>query len=209
MEHFKKLNSLDVNGHTEKKNGLTYLSWAWAWAEIKKIYPDATYKILKNADNLPMFGNEKNGYMCYTEITLDGMTYEMWLPIMDFKNKSILQPTTFDINKTVMRCLTKNLAMFGLGLYIYAGEDMPEELTSEKIDTAKTEPKKEELITQEQVKALHTLITKTGTDPEKIKEHYKVASSKELTKKQAAEVIDRLSKKVEEAEQTNTQEETK
>lgn len=193
MEHFKKLNGLDVNGHTEKKNGLTYLSWAWAWAEVKKIYPDATYKILKNSENMPMFGNEKNGYMCYTEITLEGMTYEMWLPIMDFKNKSILQPTTFDINKTVMRCLTKNLAMFGLGLYIYAGEDMPEELPG-----GKTEPKKEELITPEQVKALHTLITKTGTDPEKIKEHYKVSSSKELTKKQAAEVIDRLSKKAEE-----------
>ena len=127
MEHFKKLNLLDVNAHVEKKNGLSYLSWAWAWATVKKEYPEATYKVIKDDSGKAYFGDDKTGYMVYTEVTIEGMTHEMWLPVMDFKNKSILQPTTFDINKAIMRCLTKNLAMFGVGLYIYAGEDLPED----------------------------------------------------------------------------------
>ena len=110
----------------EKKGNLSYLSWAFAWAEFKKIYPEATYKV-DSFDGLFCSGNEKMGYMVRTEVTADGLTYEMWLPVMDSRNKSILTPTSYDVNKAVMRCLTKNLAMFGLGLYIYAGEDLPDD----------------------------------------------------------------------------------
>lgn len=140
---FQKLSALNVNDHTESKNGLTYLSWAWAWAETVKLYPDATYEIVKY-DGRPYYFDPLTGYMVYTRVTIDGDTREMWLPVMDsgnnamkaepyevvnrFGKKTTVKPATmFDVNKTIMRCLTKNLAMFGLGLYIYAGEDLPEE----------------------------------------------------------------------------------
>lgn len=123
---FNDLYEINVNEKTEQKGGLTYLSWAWAWAEVKKRCPDATYKILRDENGLPYFKEQDVGYMCMTEVTIDGETLMMWLPVMDYKNRAMMNPTMFDINKTIMRCLTKNLGMFGLGLYIYAGEDLPE-----------------------------------------------------------------------------------
>ena len=127
-ELFEQLYGLDVNSKTEKKNGLTYLSWAWAWAEFKKACPDATYEIVKQANGLPYAYDANTGYMVYTRVTAAGVTHEMWLPVMDHRNKALQvgQATMFEINKAIMRCLTKNLAMFGLGLYIYAGEDLPD-----------------------------------------------------------------------------------
>ena len=157
---FEILNALNVNDHTETKDTgkvkLTYLSWAWAWAEVKKIYPDAKYEIIK-FNGLPYVFDEKTGYMVYTTVTIDGITHEMWLPVMDGNNRAMLdQPyevktkygsftvqkaTMFDVNKAIMRCLTKNLAMFGLGLYIYAGEDLPE-ASDEEISTPAPAQKK-------------------------------------------------------------------
>jgi len=135
LSTFEKLSAINVNKFVEKKNGLTYLSWAFAWSETKKNCPDATYTIGETDYD------EATGFMCHTSVTIDGETLEMWLPVMDGKNKSMkkhkytyptrygekeVEPaTTFDINKTIMRCLVKNLAMFGLGIYIYAGEDLP------------------------------------------------------------------------------------
>ena len=127
MSMFETLSAINVNERTEKKGQLTYLSWSWAWAEFKKACPDATYTIWRDENGLPYTGNPETGYMVYTTVTANEETHEMWLPVMDFKNKALLNATTTDINKAIMRCLTKNLAMFGLGLYIYAGEDLPEE----------------------------------------------------------------------------------
>lgn len=142
---FEILNSIDVNNRTEERNGFTYLSWAWAWAEVKKIYPNATYKIKRFGEaQLPYVYDPNTGYMVFTEVTIEGITHEMWLPVMDSANKAmkserytydtrfkkgvVVEPATmFDVNKAIMRCLVKNLSMFGLGLYIYAGEDLPEE----------------------------------------------------------------------------------
>ena len=125
---FEVLSAADVSTHVKSKGNLTYLSWAWAWGEVAKRYPDANYSIYRNIDtNLPYDFVEGTGYMCYTTVTIEGKSLQMWLPVIDFKNKSILSnATTFDINKTLMRCLTKNVAMHGLGHYIYAGEDLPE-----------------------------------------------------------------------------------
>lgn len=149
-EEFERLYSYDVNEYVEKKNGLAYLSWAWAWAEFKQFYPDATYEVKKDERGLPYFGDPDIGYMVYTSVTAGGLTYEMWLPVMDNNNKSLkAQPytfqtragertveamTMFDVNKAVMRCLVKNLAMFGLGLYIYAGDDLPEDIKTYKCE---------------------------------------------------------------------------
>lgn len=142
MNKFEELSKLNVNDKTETKDGLKYLSWAWAWAEFKKVYPEAEYEVVK-FDGLPYAYDTNTGYMVYTKVTAEGVTHEMWLPVMDganhamkaetyeiqtkYKTISVKPATMFDVNKAIMRCLTKNLAMFGLGLYIYAGEDLPEE----------------------------------------------------------------------------------
>ena len=128
---FNEVYKIDVSDKTEKKGNLTYLSWSFAWAEFKKVYPDANYKI-NRFDGTYCTGNEKMGYMVQTEVTAGEQTYEMWLPVMDMRNNAILQPKMTEINKAIMRCLTKNLAMFGLGLYIYAGEDLPESEDGDK-----------------------------------------------------------------------------
>lgn len=124
---FETLNSINVNGHTEKKNGLTYLSWAWAWAEVKKAYPDATYTIYENRDGL-FYHTDGNTCWVKTGVTINGIEHIEYLPVMDFKNKSIpvAAVTSFDVNKAIQRSLTKAVARHGLGLYIYACEDLPE-----------------------------------------------------------------------------------
>ena len=144
---FNELFSLNVSEKIEEKEGLKYLSWAWAWAEFKKTYPTAEYEV-RLFEGKPYIYDEKTGYMVFTEVWVGEIKHEMWLPVMDGKNKAMkAEPytyktkygektveaaTMFDINKTIMRCLTKNLAMFGLGLYIYAGEDLPEGEEEEK-----------------------------------------------------------------------------
>lgn len=124
---FEVLNAINVNGHTEKKNGLTYLSWAWAWAEVKKHYPDAFYTIYENANGL---NYHTDGRTCWvkTGVTIEGLEHIEYLPVMDFRNASITadKVTSFDVNKAIQRSLTKAVARHGLGLYIYAGEDLPE-----------------------------------------------------------------------------------
>ena len=157
---FLDLLSLNVNEKVEKKNGMNYLSWSFAWSEFCKVYPNASYKVLKDTNMNCAFGNSEQGYMVYTEVTANGITHEMWLPVMDFKNKSMLAPTTFDINKAVMRCLVKNLAVFGLGLYIYSGSDLPEEAPKTKEEKIKEYNKKMDL-------AIKYLTELTGNDVKK------------------------------------------
>lgn len=127
--YFQALNEINVNEHTEKKNGLTYLSWAWAWGEVKKVFPDATYTIYQNEalGGMPYFTDGKT-CMVKTGVTINGLEHIEFLPVMDYKNRSIPADsvTTFDINKAIQRSLTKACARHGLGLYIYAGEDLPE-----------------------------------------------------------------------------------
>lgn len=136
--YFNDLYGVNVNGHTEKKNNLTYLSWAWAWGEIKKRHPDATYTVYENADG---WNYHTDGYTCWvkTGVTVNGIEHIEYLPVMDYKNKSIPaeRVTSYDVNKSIQRSLTKACARHGLGLYIYAGEDLPEEETAENQDTSR------------------------------------------------------------------------
>ena len=124
---FEKLNAINVNDKTESKNGLTYLSWAWAWAEIKKVDPKATYTIYENNVGWNYHSDGKTAWV-KTGVTVDGIEHIEYLPVMDYKNKSITvnNITSFDVNKAIQRSLTKACARHGLGLYIYAGEDLPE-----------------------------------------------------------------------------------
>jgi hypothetical protein len=171
---FERLSSINVNAHVEKKDGLTYLSWAWAWSETKKACPDATYKIGETTYD------EALGFMCHTTVTIEGETLEMWLPVMDGKNKSMKKipytyatkygekqvdaATTFDINKTIMRCLVKNLAMFGLGIYIYAGEDLPETEAQAQATEAAKKPAKQPAAAAPSTDAADLIELKKGTE---------------------------------------------
>lgn len=207
---FKKAIQLNVNDHTDLKNDLTYLSWAWAWQEFLKICPEATYNIEKFTN--PITGktttyleDEELGFMVFTSITARGVTREMWLTVMDGANKAMKrQPyeytvgkgdkqytkrvdavSMFDINKTIMRCLTKNIAMFGVGLYIYAGEDLPIEL-GEPCTTKQIEKMRELSINEKNV-----LI------------RYKVDNLEDLTYQQAEFVINTKQKALEKSKKEN------
>ena len=125
--YFNNLNSVNVNDKTEKKNGLTYLSWAYAWGEVKKRYPSANYKIYENKDEWNYF---TDGRTCWvkTSVTVEGLEHIETLAVMDNRNKAIPLETvtSTDIGKSIQRCLTKACARHGLGLYVYAGEDLPD-----------------------------------------------------------------------------------
>lgn len=131
---FSVLNAVNVNEHTEKKNGLTYLSWAWAWQEVKKRFPDAQYTIYEREDGVNYW---TDGRTCWvkTGVTIGGLEHIEELPVMDYRNAAIPldKVTSTDVNKAIQRSLTKACARHGLGLYIYAGEDLP--------DGEKPEPK--------------------------------------------------------------------
>lgn len=125
---FETLNAIDVSEHIEKKNGLSYVSWAWAWAELKKVYPNAYYTVYENKDGWNYFTDGRTGWV-KTGVTVEGLEHIEYLPIMDYNNKSIPldKITSFNVNTAIQRSLTKACARHGLGLYVYAGEDLPEE----------------------------------------------------------------------------------
>jgi hypothetical protein len=180
LKIFNELYNLNINDKVEKKQtgagkSLSYLSWSYAVAEFTKKFPNFKYEI-EYFDNKPYLYDENLGYMVFTKIEVNGMSKEMWLPVMDEKNKAMkkekytyktkfgdkeVEPATmFEINKTIMRCLVKNMAMFGLGLYIYNGEDLPETETEinpvkQKVEKPKEEKPKEETPEQKYVNLLN------------------------------------------------------
>ena len=201
MAVFEELNAINVNDKTEKKKSgsteLTYLSWTWAWAEVKKRYPDAHYEIMMH-DGLPYVYDENTGYMVFTTVTIDGISHMMWLPVMDGANKAMKSKpytystkyngektveaaTMFDVNKTIMRCLVKNLAMFGLGLYIYAGEDLPETEAEEQKTAQEVAKKKLEKIDAGQIEELKKTLSENGIDEAFVLSLYKLKDLSEVT----------------------------
>jgi len=127
---FERLNDVNVNGKVEAKNGLSYLSWAWAWGEVKKVVPDATFTVYERETQWGPVNYFTDGRTCWvkTGVTLNGLEHVEMLPVMDFRNQAITidKVTSTDVNKAIQRSLTKAVARHGLGLYIYAGEDLPE-----------------------------------------------------------------------------------
>ena len=193
---FETLFEINVNDHIEKKKDLTYLSWPYAWAEVKKKYPSATYKIhLFGEKQLPYVFDENVGYMVFTDVTINDLTHTMWLPVMDSANKTMKSTsytystkfkkdipveaaTMFDVNKTIMRCLVKNLAMFGLGLYIYSGEDLPE-VETEKISIKDANILKDIIRKIDDGDKIYSMILN----------RYKVKSFRDLTQKQRSDIL--------------------
>lgn len=179
---FETLFEVNVNGHVEKKNGLSYLSWPYAWAEVKKLYPEANYKVYETENGCIYF---TDGRTCWvkTGVTIEGLEHIEYLPVMDYKNKSIAleNVTSFDVNKTIQRSLTKALARHGLGLYLYSGEDLPE-IEVEKISARDANILKN--------------VVKDFDDKDKLYsallEKYNVKSFRDLTVKQRTEILDGL-----------------
>lgn len=140
---FETLAAINCNEHTEKKNGLTYLSWAWAWHHVKKDFPEATYTIYETPEGRPYFDDGRTAWV-KTGVTINGLEHIEYLPIMDYNNRSIPvdRLTSFDMNKAIQRSLTKACARHGLGLYIYAGEDLPDALDDEAREQVAAQVKK-------------------------------------------------------------------
>ena len=196
MNKSKSVFEINVNDHIEKKKDLTYLSWPYAWAEVKKKYPNATYKIhLFGEKQLPYVFDENVGYMVFTDVTIDDLTHTMWLPVMDSANKTMKSTsytyntkfkkdipveaaTMFNVNKAIMRCLVKNLAMFGLGLYIYSGEDLPE-IETEKISIKDANILKDIIRKIDDGDKIYSMILN----------RYKVKSFRDLTGKQRSDIL--------------------
>ena len=176
---WETLSKIDVSDHTEKKANLTYLSWAWAWATLMKHYPDTNYEFeIEKFDDSTV---EVRVVVAITEGEETVMRH-MWLPVMDHRNKAIPNPNAFDINKAKMRCLTKCLAMFGLGHYIYAGEDLPEESN--------------ECIDGDQYKVIMGLIERTNSDLDKFLKAFKIESVEAMPQKAFQKAVTALQKKM-------------
>lgn len=178
--YFTELNNINVSDKTEKKNGLTYLSWAWAWGEVKKLHPTANYTIYERETEFGPVNYFTDGKTAWvkTGVTIDEVEHIEELPVMDFKNKSIPLDaiTSFDVNKTIQRSLTKALARHGLGLYIYAGEDLPEEEATKKIE-------------KEQIEKIRKLIPEENMDA--MLKYYKIEKIEDMLFNDAEELIKR------------------
>jgi hypothetical protein len=173
------LSKIDVSEHIEKKVNLSYLSWAWAWATLMKHYPDAAYEF-----EMERFEDGTTEVRVVLAITQDDQTVmrHMWLPVMDHRNKPISNPDAFAINTAKMRCLVKCMAMFGLGHYIYAGEDLPE-ASNDTIDG-------------DQYKTIMSLIEKTNSDMAKFLKAFNIESVEAMPQKSFQKALTALQRKV-------------
>lgn len=165
MDIFNTLQEINCNQHVEKKNGLNYLSWAWAWGIAKSIYPRSYYTVYENENGWNYFNDGKTCWV-KTGVTMVNGDYSLehieYLPVMDFKNKSIAleDVTSFDVNKAIQRSLTKALARHGLGLYIYASEDLPMESEAQKQEREEKERQEAEFLSSTIAK-IDTAVQKT------------------------------------------------
>ena len=194
MSVFETLNAVDVSQHIEKKGNFDYVSWAWAWQYVKRIYPNATYSVTMNA--LPNgycvnYFTDGNTAFVETTVTIEDVTLTEQLPITDYKNKSIKLDaiTSFDVNTAVKRCLTKCLALHGLGLSLWAGEDLPQE--NKQQNKQQTVPKARD----KRLNEIEQLAQETGTSISKLEAYYKVKLIDALTETQIEHCLDKLRKK--------------
>lgn len=212
---FETLSAINVSGKTEKKNGLTYLSWAYAWAEVKKLYSSAQYKVYERDTQYGPVNYFTDGMTCYVKVgvTIEGLEYIEMLPVMDYRNKSIAldKVTSCDVNKTIQRAITKAIARHGLGLYVYAGEDYPDTAPTQSVQTlvkaapqAPAQPqataqkpaqgRDTRPATKEMLGFIRKAIAERSITAEFICKSYKVAKLDDLRVYQAIHIKDNLSK---------------
>lgn len=193
--YFVELNKINVNDKTEKKGNLTYLSWAWAWEELKKKHPDANSTIYENEQGWNYFTDGKTAWV-KTGVTVEGIEHIEYLPIMDYKNQSIPleRITSTDVNKAIQRSMTKAIARHGLGLYIYAGEDIPN--VDEEMDKEKTEKVKKLVVSETKVKALKSQAEKDGVNLMKLCAYANISDLALLTEEQYSAICNNWTKEV-------------
>ncbi|MDZ4454618.1 DUF1071 domain-containing protein [Bacillus cereus] len=186
--YFSKLAQIDCSEHVEKKGRFSYLSWAWAVKKLREVDPTATWEV-KRFDGVPYLKTDC-GYFVEVEVTVQGLPLSQIHPILNNQNKPIAEPNSFDINTSIQRCLVKAIALHGLGLYIYAGEDLPEV--------------QEDPVSSQQVGVIKLNIKKLATlrkvDEDTVKGYLSITEITDLTKTQADEVIKKLTKWVKQAE---------
>ena len=196
MSKYLELRKINVNDNTEKKGRFTYLSWAWAVDQLLQLDPMATWEYKE-----PMkFGDTM---MVFCTVTAFGKNMTAQLPVMNNQNKSMINPDSFAVNTAMQRCLAKAIALHGLGLYIYAGEDLPEDEEPPKVSPPKIQAKPEDLapaITPQQITSINAYVAQLGTDVTKICEHFKKPSIALLDRNQANTLIGMLEKKLFEKE---------
>lgn len=188
------LSQVDVTDRIEKKGDLSFLSWAWAWGTLMEHYPQAEYSFQEPAE-----AQKDGSVMVYCTVTIDGLSRQMWLPVMGFKNQAISNPDAVQVNKAKMRCLVKCLAMFGLGHYIYAGEDLPNAEADKAAEKAKQElnpPKMNDETHAEIVR----LMAWTKADEAEFLKYFKVARISDLTQPHAEIALKKLEIKQNEME---------
>lgn len=197
--YFKELNAVNCSDKVEKKGNLSYLSWAWAWAEVKKKFPDATYTIYEDAGGCFY---HTDGRTCWvkTGVTVNGVEHIEYLPVMNNRNRSIPleQVTSFDVNTSIQRSLTKACARHGLGLYIYAGEDLPED------ERPTSEQPKPELVGEVEIETLKKVANALGA---KTKNEFRAvvgipySEIEKLTKSEWGALMVELNQKMDDAAQ--------
>jgi len=199
--YFKTLSSINVSDHIEKKGDFAYLSWPFAVAQLRLADPQACWEI-KRFNGLPYLGTDL-GFFVEVAVTVQGITLSQIHPVLDGRNRPILSPSSFDINTSIQRCLVKAIALHGLGLYIYAGEDLPdgESRKEETVDGQVTKPKATvstlpvpNAASAAQRRYIVKLIDETGTPIGKLMEYFNIASLDELTTQTASRAIKSLEK---------------
>ena len=194
MDHntFAELARVDCSGHIEKKNGFSYLSWPFAVEQLRKHCPDATWEVKRNDNGEPFFVTQC-GFFVEVAVTVNGVTLSQIHPVLDNRNRPIEQPDAFQINASIQRCLVKAIALHGLGLSIYAGEDVPREVAAERKAEA------EKPIAAEQVGYLRGLIDEVEADEAKLCQYFKVDKLEELPAGKYDKAVAGLEKKRKEA----------
>jgi len=189
---FAELARIDCSEHIEKKNGFSYLSWPFAVEQLRKHCPDATWEVKRNENNEPFFVTQC-GFFVEVAVTVNGVTLSQIHPVLDNRNKPISQPDAFHINASIQRCLVKAIALHGLGLSIYAGEDVPREVAAERKAEA------EKPITAEQAGYLRGLIDEVEADESKLCSYFKIERLEHLPASRFDKAVAGLEKKRKEA----------
>jgi hypothetical protein len=196
--YFAILNALDVSQHLEKKGGFSYLSWPYAVAQLRLADPAATWEV-RRFDGLPYLACDA-GVFVEVAVTVQGVTLSQIHPVLDGRNRPLMSPNSFDINTSIQRALVKAIALHGCGLYVYAGEDLPQPVTDAANDAAAPEPRAEvrrsgPTITGPQQLAIQKLVIETGTDLNRLLEHFSVSSLKDLPAMEFSRVVRSLEKR--------------
>jgi len=199
--YFACLNQINVSGHVEKKGQFSYLSWPFAVAQLRLAEPTASWEV-RRFDGLPYLKTE-TGFFVEVAVTVQGITLSQIHPVLDGKNRPMFEPTAFDINTSIMRCLVKAIALHGIGLYLYGGEDVPES-TGEDVGPPPTDPKPKvtplaaatgDLITAAQLKFVQRLLVETGADVTQLLDFFGYESIDTIPKAAVSRVIKALEAK--------------